>query len=150
LNFSKKGGKCPYFPGSLPLYCFRSRLIRRLLLRARDPEALALNYLAQANASFQQFHPPLSANLPPDSIRHSAKGPKRNYFSSFSETVFGLRSLIDRMNGEAPGPAVVAKGVSPPAWILAVLCLFRKGPAHLAGPLFSPSRVRRFVSVRDT
>jgi hypothetical protein len=28
----------------LPLYCFRSRLIRRLLLRARDPEALALNF----------------------------------------------------------------------------------------------------------
>jgi hypothetical protein len=39
----------------------------------------------------------------------------------FPETVSNLRSLIDRMNGEAPGPAVVAKGVSPPAWILAVI-----------------------------
>ena len=33
-----------YQTGSLRLYYYRSRLIRRLLLRARDPEALALKY----------------------------------------------------------------------------------------------------------
>jgi hypothetical protein len=34
-----------YFGVLFQLYCFRSRLIRRLLLRARDPEALALKFL---------------------------------------------------------------------------------------------------------
>ena len=33
-----------YFRWRFRLYYYRSRLIRRLLLRARDPEALALDY----------------------------------------------------------------------------------------------------------
>ncbi len=46
-SFSIRGKivKRLYFPSRSRLYCFRSRLIRRLLLRARDPEALALKFL---------------------------------------------------------------------------------------------------------
>jgi hypothetical protein len=43
------------------LYCFRSRLIRRLLLRARDPEALALNLFRVISRQTAQQKTPLIA-----------------------------------------------------------------------------------------
>jgi hypothetical protein len=42
-NPEKSNGEV-YFQTRSPLYWYRSRLIRRLLLKARDPEALAFNY----------------------------------------------------------------------------------------------------------
>lgn len=41
-----------YFQWPFRLYYYRSRLIRRLLLRARDPEALALKYFGYPHRSF--------------------------------------------------------------------------------------------------